>query len=67
MGHMAVDFSGVWPIVATPFLEDNQSIDLDSFRVSIQFFERAGCTGVTITVARYLALSHTHAAHRAQS
>lgn len=41
-------FHGVYPIVATPFFNDfKESLDLDSFRKSIAFFQRT-CQGVTI-------------------
>lgn len=43
------NFKGVYPIVVTPFREDaRESLDLDSLRRCIAFFQRT-CQGVTIT------------------
>ena len=44
-------FQGVYPIVVTPFhSDDHESIDLDSFRRSLQFLQQSDfCRGVTIT------------------
>ena len=40
-------FTGVWPIMATPFHPD-ESLDLEGFAKSIRFMKRAGATGCTI-------------------
>lgn len=40
-------FTGVWPIMATPFHPD-ESIDENSFRRSIKFMHDCGADGVTI-------------------
>jgi dihydrodipicolinate synthase/N-acetylneuraminate lyase len=40
-------FTGVWPIMATPFRED-ESADLESFAKCISFMNEAGCDGATI-------------------
>ena len=40
-------FSGVFPIMATPFHSD-ESLDLSSFRKSIRFMEASGVDGITI-------------------
>ena len=40
-------FTGVWPIMATPFNED-ESVDLESFGKSVAFMKDAGCNGATI-------------------
>jgi 4-hydroxy-tetrahydrodipicolinate synthase len=42
-------FSGIYPILVTPFLDDaSESIDLDSFQRSISFMNNTGATGVTV-------------------
>ena len=41
-------FTGVWPIMATPF-NDDETVDLVSFAKSISFMADAGCNGATIT------------------
>eukprot|EP00041_Stephanoeca_diplocostata_P018756 m.396469 g.396469 ORF g.396469 m.396469 type:complete len:377 (+) comp21109_c1_seq1:168-1298(+) len=42
-----VAFTGVWPIMATPFCPD-ESIDEDSFRRSVEFMRDCGADGITI-------------------
>ena len=45
-------FQGVWPIVATPF-HDDEALDLEGFAKSIRFFRECGASGAT-------AVSYTH-------
>ena len=40
-------FQGVWPIVATPF-HDDESLDLEGFAKSIRFFGECGASGATV-------------------
>ena len=40
-------FQGVWPIVATPF-HDDESLDLEGFAKSIRFFAECGAAGATV-------------------
>jgi len=40
-------FRGVYPIMATPF-RDDETVDVESFAKSIAFMASAGCDGVTI-------------------
>ena len=40
-------FQGVWPIVATPF-HDDESVDLEGFAKSIRFFHDCGASGATV-------------------
>ena len=40
-------FQGVWPIVATPF-HDDESVDLEGFAKSIRFFGECGASGATV-------------------
>lgn len=49
MAVRRVSFTGVWPIVATPFRAADESLDLAAFAKSIRFFADAGCNGATIT------------------
>ena len=46
--HSRTCFNGVWPIVATPF-QENESLDLEGFTKSIRFFADVGAAGATIT------------------
>ena len=41
-------FTGVWPIMATPFRSD-ESLDLEGFAKSVAFMAEAGASGCTIT------------------
>ncbi len=41
------NFTGVWPIMATPFNAD-ESVDLEGFSKCISFMKDAGCDGATI-------------------
>jgi len=43
----SISFQGVYPILATPFVED-ESLDLESFDRLIRFMARLGVDGVTI-------------------
>ena len=40
-------FQGVWPIVATPF-HDDEALDLEGFAKSIRFFRECGASGATV-------------------
>lgn len=40
-------FTGVWPIMATPFNAD-ETVDLEGFGKCISFMKDAGCDGATI-------------------
>jgi len=40
-------FQGVWPIIATPF-HDDESLDLEGFAKSIRFFAECGASGATV-------------------
>lgn len=40
-------YRGVWPIMATPF-RDDESLDLDGFRRSVEFMATTGAAGCTI-------------------
>jgi hypothetical protein len=41
------NFTGVWPIMATPFNAD-ETVDLEGFSKCISFMKDAGCDGTTI-------------------
>ena len=41
------NFTGVWPIMATPFNAD-ETVDLEGFSKCISFMKDAGCDGATI-------------------
>ena len=43
------NFKGVWPIIATPFKSNDESIDIEAFEKTINFFgNEIKCDGMTI-------------------
>ena len=42
-----IDFHGVYPILATPFHED-ETLDLESMRRQVAFMAAIGANGVTV-------------------
>jgi len=40
--------SSVWPIMATPFEQGTEHLDIQSFSKAVQFMKDCNCTGVTI-------------------
>lgn len=42
-----MDFEGVFPILPTPF-HDDETLDLESLSRTVKFMQRAGATGVTV-------------------
>ena len=49
----STNFRGVFPILATPFHED-ESVDLDSMRRLVSFMARIGVDGVTVLGGDFL-------------